>query len=104
MADALGIRVELQTDPQVGRGKARSTHLRPFDQGDRGAREVLVEACFTPLVARGESIKIKVVQIESREIIRFEQRECRALDAPPVAKRGKQGAREGGLARAQAPR
>src|SRR5690606_15335863 len=104
MADVFRIGVRVEADPQVGRGQARPAHFRPFDKDDRGTREVLVETRFTPLFARGESIKIKVVQIESREIIRFEQRECRTLHTAAMPEGHEQGAGEGGLPGAEVAR
>jgi hypothetical protein len=53
----------MQRNAQVGRGKVIPCLLRPFDEADRLALKVFVQACIEVFFRLTESIKIKVMQV-----------------------------------------
>ena len=95
------IRRDAKRQSQVGHRQVIAGLLGPLDHDDRPSVEGFLETRISPRARVGESIKIKMMEIKPREIIRFDQRECGAGNAPLVAKRAKQFAHQRGLARAQ---
>ena len=70
-----------QFEQQVGRADRAGSLLRPFEEHEPRTGEDVVEACIKPLLTGREPIQIKVIDGEVREIIGFDQGECRALDS-----------------------
>src|SRR5690606_15094192 len=54
---------QAQMDLEVGRGQRRARLLRPFDQADRIAAEVVEKARIDPILVTFEAIKIKVIEV-----------------------------------------
>lgn len=98
---APAVRREPQLDFQIGRAEMGVGAVRPFDETDAVALEILVKAGFEKLICMGESIKIKVIYGYSRIFIRFDQGVSRTFDLSGVSQAPQQAAGEGGLAGAQ---
>ena len=75
--------------------------VRPLDETDAVALEILVQAGFKKLICMGEAIKIKVIYGYSRIFIRFDQGIRWTFDFPGKSQAPQQAAGEGGLAGAQ---
>lgn len=91
----------MQQDFQVCRGEVGVCPVRPFDEADAIAFEILFEAGLKKLFCMGEAIKIKVIYTYSRIFIRFDQGISWALDPAGEAQAAQQAAGQGGFAGAQ---
>ena len=78
-------------------GQLCGSHFGPLYQGHRVGIEQLFETCVAEFFLGREPIKIKVIQSECYEIIRFDQRVGRTLYPTVVAKRPNQCATECGF-------
>jgi len=90
-----------QSDLQVGRGEIGLGAVRPFDDTNSVAVEILVKAGFKKLFGMSEAIKIKVIYRYSRIFIRFDQGISWTLDLAVVSEAAQQAAGQGGLAGAE---
>lgn len=91
----------MQQDFEICCGEVGVCPVRPFDEADAIAFEILVEAGLKKLFCMGEAIKIKVIYVHSRIFIRFNQGIRWALDPAGEAHAAQQPAGQGGLAGAQ---
>jgi hypothetical protein len=67
------VTVDAQFDLQVGRGKVRLRLLGPFDQTDAITGKVFIEARIQIFFSLIEPIKIKVIEVYSRNQMNFNQ-------------------------------
>ncbi|MBS1209768.1 MAG: queG [Proteobacteria bacterium] len=92
---------DLQEDFQIGLGNVRKGFFCPLHDTSAIAAKVFFQSCFQKFIRMSESIKIKVIQRNSRNCINFDQGVSRAFNAAGVPQTAQQAARERGFSRSQ---
>ena len=90
-----------QLNLQVGRRQMGRSVPWPLDQADALIAEVLVETGIQKFIWACEAIEIKMIYLEARNNIKFQQGKARAAHSAGKTKRAQQAAHQGGLASAQ---
>ena len=95
----------MQFNAQIRRGEIRMGFVRPLHQTDARRvsmlRKVFIQPCIKILFRLVESIKIKVIEVYSRNRVNFNQRICRAFYRPGITRGAEQAANQCGFAGAQ---
>lgn len=91
----------MKPDFDIWRGNIGLGLLCPFDKADALCTEIFIETCFKKFICMSETIKIKVIQHNSRNCINFDQGVGRAFYTPPVPRSAQQAAGQRGFARAK---
>lgn len=90
-----------EADVDICCGNIGARFVRPLNEADAIAQEILFKPCIQKFIRVCESIKIKVIQRNSRNSIRFDQGVGGALYTALVAECSEQAACERGLACAE---